>query len=439
MHGGVLFFSLFAALANPGRFVSLFYRSFGLSDSQIGIVLSGGYVLSALTAGPISAKADQLKERELFSALCFGAALSAFVMQSAATLLPSQAVFPFLAIMAAAVKSLDASTYPLVVAMSLTRLKKKYGQDAHERFGRHRLWGAVSWAIVALSLGIIADKVGSVAYPAFLGRAFFGALFIISTIMFRIDRKNTSDLEDDQVEEKERIEEEEIEGSETESTSEQSRNILLVALRTMMAGGAPSILFYTLIFTLSVGMSLVEGLLFLFFEKDLKASNSLDGLSVVVTVIFEIPMFALAPQLLRLMGSKILLSIGAFAFVLRGFGYTMVPKAWMVLFFEPFHGVTYASMAIAAVSFVSERSPPHLEATSQALLSTLRTIGSVVGTAFGGYIMEHFGSRTLYRSAAIIVFISAVTFLVVDYMCKGSDEVSEDDENLLDEKSITDI
>ena len=57
---GVLFFVLFSALACPGRFFSLFLRSYGLNDAHIGIVLSTGWLVSSFSGPSINAIADSL-------------------------------------------------------------------------------------------------------------------------------------------------------------------------------------------------------------------------------------------------------------------------------------------------------------------------------------------------------------------------------------------
>merc|ERR1711976_1010661 len=96
-------------------------------------------------------------------------------------------------------------------------------------------------------------------------------------------------------------------------------------------------------FTLSIGTSVVENLIFLFFEK-LGASNTICAISVVVTVVFEIPIFHFSSELLNMYGAANLQIVACIAYVIRVVGYTFIPKdhVVLVLFFEPLHGVTYA-------------------------------------------------------------------------------------------------
>ena len=56
----------------------------------------------------------------------------------------------------------------------------------------------------------------------------------------------------------------------------------------LWADGGASVGFFLLMFLLGIATSLVEGLVFLFFRNDLGASYTLCGVSVLITVLFEV-------------------------------------------------------------------------------------------------------------------------------------------------------
>eukprot|EP00546_Thalassionema_frauenfeldii_P007940 CAMPEP_0178932354 /NCGR_PEP_ID=MMETSP0786-20121207/22539_1 /TAXON_ID=186022 /ORGANISM="Thalassionema frauenfeldii, Strain CCMP 1798" /LENGTH=247 /DNA_ID=CAMNT_0020609573 /DNA_START=606 /DNA_END=1346 /DNA_ORIENTATION=- len=140
-------------------------------------------------------------------------------------------------------------------------------------------------------------------------------------------------------------------------------------------------------FFLAMGMSVVESLIFLFFEQGLGSSNTLCGLTVLVTVVFEIPIFHYAPKLLERYGLEILQQIACLAYVTRVVGYTFVPKnhVALILLFEPLHGVTYACSKTSTVEFAAKFSPKGHEASGQGVLSLITGIGSVLGLSLGGW------------------------------------------------------
>lgn len=84
-------------------------------------------------------------------------------------------------------------------------------------------------------------------------------------------------------------------------------------------------------------------------------------------------------------------------------------NGWYLLLLEPLHGLTYAA---AAVAYVAERTPAELEATGQAALDVVQAMACAVGTAVGGVVMQHFGSRALYRGSAVVVLSATVAFSV---------------------------
>lgn len=184
MNGGVLFFILMSALSIPGRFASLFYRSYGLNDTQIGFILSVGYICSAISSPLINAKADAFRDREVVCAIGFSLSLCAFLMHSVVGVLPGFLVFPYVVILSGIYEACGSGTNALVAAMSLSSLKLKYGHSAHEMFGQDRLWGAVGWALLATTLGIVADKLGNLLLPIYTDRALF-AIFFVSVVLSR--------------------------------------------------------------------------------------------------------------------------------------------------------------------------------------------------------------------------------------------------------------
>ena len=96
----------------------------------------------------------------------------------------------------------------------------------------------------------------------------------------------------------------------------------------------------------------VDNLVFIFFEY-LGSSYTVMGLTVLLTVSFEIPIFRLAPRLLERLGSGKLLLVASTCYIVRAVGYSCIPKGHIlyVLVLEPLHGITYAC---SQVSFALE-------------------------------------------------------------------------------------
>ena len=158
----------------------------------------------------------------------------------------------------------------------------------------------------------------------------------------------------------------------------------------------------------------------------LGGSNTISGLTVGVTVIFEIPIFHYAPLILRKIGPGLMQQIACMAYVIRVVGYSLIPQnhiAW-VLLLEPLHGITYGFSKTSGVEFVAKFMPTGYEAQGQGIISMFSSIGSFVGLLLGGWAEQTFGPRAMYRGFAAIVFLAVVQFSIAqkfhDYTQKSN-------------------
>lgn len=171
--------------------------------------------------------------------------------------------------------------------------------------------------------------------------------------------------------------------------------------------------FLSSLIALNIGTSVVENLIFLYFEN-IGTSYTICGVSVLVTVLFEIPVFYFAPKILDRVGPEMMQKIACLAYIVRVLGYTFIPKNYgaLVLLFEPLHGVTYGCTKVSSVNFAGKASLEGYEASSQGVLSLVVGIGSTGGLLAGGLIEDTFGPVVLYRSYAVVVALG----LTLSYM-----------------------
>jgi hypothetical protein len=237
------------------------------------------------------------------------------------------------------------SCLALAVVSSLTdSLCVSYCKVHPEKgYGAHRLYGAVSWAAMNPLLGYLADRSGGwgatvpFAFAAALLTAFAGRNVILETTPAAPDYEAV--LEEDAA----RVDGDGFEhvtnpdiGAQPPPPPEQTPRRALLALTS-----SPKLFAFTLAaFSLAAGMSIVEALSFSFFSSALGASPTLEGFTVVVTVLFEIPLFHFADRLLARFGAAPLQCVAMLSYATRVVGYTLVPRPWMILLLEPLHGVT---------------------------------------------------------------------------------------------------
>eukprot|EP00927_Polykrikos_kofoidii_P084752 TRINITY_DN9024_c1_g1_i1.p1 TRINITY_DN9024_c1_g1~~TRINITY_DN9024_c1_g1_i1.p1 ORF type:complete len:489 (-),score=45.64 TRINITY_DN9024_c1_g1_i1:140-1438(-) len=306
------------------------------------------------------------------------------------------------------------------------------------RYGEERLYGTVSWALINVALGFAIDLVGS--WIMYLGAvASTAALVAVIGPCRDGDRcDGTSDVvttaEGDHVNDR---------GSNTiapvatgtkEQMSEPPRESVSVngsgfdtgwSLALSFARNPSSCGFLVALACVGVGMSLVENMLFLLFVQDMGSSKGLCGISVAVTVMFEIPIFAMSNGLLKRFGVSNLFCLGLLCYIVRAYGYTLCSSGLCVLAFEPLHGVIIACAGTSSVEYVASITPPRLQTTAQGLRSAVHGgFGGFIGALFGGMIIDAYGEVVLYRGASALVCLGLATFLAGKVIGSSSDKAS---------------
>jgi hypothetical protein len=299
---------------------------------------------------------------------------------------------------------------PVMDGICLDFLKGQPGTSAKD-YGKERLYGAVSWALTNLFMAPGLDYFGfTILYPLMI----LSTVLLLATIAFysgdqrtekRLVEKRKSDIVGDE------DDDDSLSGNNVIQDNNDEQQMTTMSLLRMMIMSWFGVSFLFAVVTLSSGQAVVDNFVFLFFEF-LGSSYLMMGVTVVLTVAFEIPIFQIAPTLLDKLGSGVLLLVASVAYMVRVIGYSLVPKGRVgyVLLLEPLHGVTYGCSATAGVDFMSSLVPPGYEASGQGLLQVFTGTGSILGLLMGGWVEETLGPRIMYRIAATVVLIGSSIF-----------------------------
>jgi hypothetical protein len=318
---------------------------------------------------------------------------------------------------------------PVLDGMTLQYLEQTPGRNTDE-YGQERLWGAVSWAVTNLTVSFGLDLAGFIIfYPAAVAAAVLSVTTLylytasnsISSVATRHERfkKRDSDLMLPNHDENDG----EIDGTDSTTGGAKDQQLEITTaedtlqmhvLLGKVIGTAYGAAFCLALLTLASGQAVVDGLVFLFFEG-LGSSYTIMGVTVVLTVLFEIPIFHVAPDLLHRYGSGPMLLLAGACYTVRVLGYSLVPNSHImyVLVLEPLHGITYGCSQTAAVAFVAQFMPVGYEASGQGLIYLIRGVGSVNGLWLGGWATDVFGARIMYRASALLVMFGMAVFAAV--------------------------
>ena len=449
-----LYTFVFAWIAvTGGRFLAPFLEhECALSSTTIGVLMALQRLVEIPAASLCGRWADQLEQPQYYPgkgrALLLGAGVLSgtvlFGLHCMSRFFPTNAFWASTAwfLLLRVLSSVSVSlVFPVMDGMCLQYLERT-GRPKEE-FGKERLYGAISWAVVNLGMAPILD--GSAGFRVAYPLSAVSAFAVLFTLVFYsrgssslnlplpqsppqhqaqskhqhpiIIKRKTSDLpvvstgggDDDGTFSDIEISQDDKDPHPASdapvSTNDLLRRLLFGSDRGFYFGCA-----FLFAFTvLAAGQVIVDALVFLYFEK-LGSSYALMGWTVVLTVLFEIPIFHIGNQLLERFGSTKLLQAAMGCYVFRVVGYSLLPQghALYTLFLEPMHGITYACSVTASVDFVADVMPVGYEASGQGIVNAVRGIGSIVGLLLGGWAEDELGPRKMYRSAAVVVLTGSL-------------------------------
>lgn len=375
------YFASFCQTATWFRYLTLFLADRGLTAAEIGTLWSV-YRFTGMASTPLwAALADRSKRARTIHQASLLLSIPPFI----ALALPVAPGYRFE--QSAAIVWL----YGIAIGPSMClrdALARAACEQDTERWGKSRVYGAVGWGLAHLILGPLVDRLG------------FGVLFVSNVmctlVLFFVSRSSVP-MACGQVR--------------TEVSFSAISGILL-----------KNKLFFINICAIGAGFSMVEGMLFLLLEQ-MHASTVLCGLSVLVTVVFELPIFYYAGAIVKKLGTRKMILLGQAAWVVRAFFYASMSVAWTVLLIEPLHGVTFSLVWSGAQEHISDPavSGEGLEASSMALLGVCFTgIGAGVGLIVGGMLFDHLGSHAVYALFGLCILAFGTVYAV----CGSSEATS---------------
>jgi PPP family 3-phenylpropionic acid transporter len=247
-------------------------------------------------------------------------------------------------------------------------------------YGRQRVWGAIGWGVSAAVAGILVDRFG-------LGISFYAYLLFFALLLFVSTRLPIS--------------------------GGQIGQPFWQGMRTL-AGNRRLVIFLITVLFASMGSGILNNYLFLFLS-DLGASETLMGISLTVATLSEIPVFFFSAPLLRKFGARGLLLFSLIAYIVRMFAYTLMPPVWLVLPINLLHGLTFSALWVAGVSYANEVAPKGMGATAQGLFTGMSMgLGAAAGAILGGTLYDNFGPNVMFRTAAAIVLVGLIFFIVAE-------------------------
>lgn len=267
-------------------------------------------------------------------------------------------------------------------------------------YGRLRLWGSISFALMAIVSGALVDPARPAAFPVTIAAALLAAFTISWTLPARAEAPLRRLGQRGGAEGAAGAPRSPAAGGSVRERTRallQSRDFRLFLAASFLAQSANSS--YDLCYTLHL--------------RDVGFPESLVGVAWAVGVAGEIALMAFSGPLLKRFAPPAVL---AFAFAGAALRWALLANVrwWPALLaIQPLHAVSFAMMWVASLAYTRDRAPPQILAMAQGLFSASAGAGSVIGMLTWGELYKRGGGTLTFGIASItasIAFVLAVTF-----------------------------
>jgi PPP family 3-phenylpropionic acid transporter len=361
-----LFFLMYAATGIYFTYIAVYWRSRGMTGTQIGIITMAGGIVAFLASTLWGYWSDRSgKPRILLAIAAAGTALSVLLIPSFPGFigfLILGSIFPFFNV--AILTLMDSTLLALL------------GENRAD-YGRYRLGGTFGYIATTLTAGIIFRELNLAAmFPFFAlisGTFAILALFLPDFPVMRgkVDR---------------------------------SPRALISMIRTPAWA-----IFSTSIFLVWLAGSGGIGFLGITL-KTMGASDILIGIVASSAAVFEIPFMVFNGWFLRKLGSQRMLMVSLLGYVVRIGAYSLMPTPEWGIAVNALNGLSYVWLWNASIHYANELAPENLKASAQGLFVSITALSAVASAPLSGFLFDAFGPPGMFRVLAFSAFLSAIIF-----------------------------
>ena len=364
----VVYAVLFFAVGTFFPYLSVFYRSVGLSFEGIGVITAlTGFV--AVVAAPVwGAAVDRLRDARgpLLVAGLWGAVAAGWLAVNREPLMIAFASAVMSAGTAGMGSMLDSRTIEII------------GSN-RDRYGRARAWGSAAFVAGALAVGFFLDRTGPAGlfllYAPGIAVTGVAAWLLLGRSAGRTGRTVSIGMGRDL------------------GAVVRDPTLLLLFVGSVIVWTAVSAV------TTFVSVHLVE----------LGSGSAVVGFVFAPGAIVEVPLMLAFPAIARRTGAERLLILGAVAFAVRAAGWAVASEPWLYVAIAPLGGVGYALFYVGTVTYVARAVPPSVQATAQGLFTgTAFAMGAILGSVLGGQVAAVLTIPGMFGVSAGATLVGAV-------------------------------
>ena len=360
-----LYFFFFAGVGAYWTFLNVYYRSIGLSGTQIGLVNTLAPLVGIFAATLWGILNDRLgNPRLLLLIIVPGNILSALLLSTAHTFGAIALVAGLLALFNSAIPALMDNT-------TLRLLGERRGQ-----YGQYRVAGSFGFIITSFASGYLFQVIG--LHQIFIVYALIMCLFVLAASFLPNERIRLTGS---------------LWGGLSQMVRQPAWLLFAVSACLLWISNNGTMNF--------IGITV----------QSMGGSDALIGLVWMMSAVAEIPIMLTGGWLLQRMGHTRLLVAAFCMFTLRGALLAVMPAPIWAAPISLLGGMSFAFFWVSSVAYANESAPDHLKSTAQGLLFSILNVANMGGALSSGWLFDQVGSRGLYwgmsafSAAGLLVFI----------------------------------
>ena len=347
-------------LANP--FVNLYLVSVGFTGTQIGFLSSISALVQLTVAPLLHSLADRTgRHQQLYFGLLtlnICACVGLVVFGGAPILLGGMILFRDLA---------DVPGTALLSQLTITWLEQRRRQI----YGKLRAWGSFGWALTTMVSGGLFAIGG---YPLLF---ILSALFNLGVLpLVRVLPPHTTEPR-----------------TNSAPTASRPRGFYILLLS---------------VFLFFVGANAFNAFSYIYFKRDLGASNQMIGIISSLAALSEIPAMMLIDRLIRRSDIRVTLAVGLFGLGALWIAVSQLSGTALLIPLMLLRGTFFTLQVVSLTLLVSRISHPANVATNQSLAQvTIPGLAILLTGSASGWLFDHAGARSLFQIAALLAIFSA--------------------------------
>ncbi|MCE5279598.1 MAG: MFS transporter [Planctomycetaceae bacterium] len=139
----------------------------------------------------------------------------------------------------------------------------------------------------------------------------------------------------------------------------------------------------------------------------------------------EIPMIFFSGRLMKRFGVRGLFALSLVGTIVRLLGYGAATAWWQIIPLQLLHSLSFGAFFTASVTYVSRLVAPEMKTSAQTVFAGIAYgVGSLIGGALGGAVVQAWGYAGLYRTFAGVAALGLVVLLFVPRAPVGNENAS---------------